>query len=138
MPMGEHRIMPAQELSFQMAKFERCVLQRDTELALTVLHPEYALVLVQPALAVMPRTRWLEVLAEYVVEAYDVREQQLDVLGDCATLLQRVEMTATVLGQDRSGVIVTSDIWHRGGDEWRVWRRHSTPLSAGRMPGVTS
>ena len=137
MSVGEHRIMPDQELATQISNFERCVLQRDVELALTVLHVDYALVLVQPALAVMARSRWLEVLPDYVIEAYDVQEQHLDVLGDCATLLQRIEMTATVLGQDRNGVVVTSDVWLRGDDGWRVWRRHSTPLSGGRMPGVS-
>ena len=115
----------------------RRVLQREVELARTVLHADYALVLVQPTPAVMARSPWLEVLPDYVVEAYDVQERHLDVLGDCATLLQRIEMTATVLGQDRNGVVVTSDVWLRGDDGWRVRRRHSTPLSAGRMPGVS-
>lgn len=42
---------------------------------------------------------------------------------------------ATVLGVDRSGRFVISDCWRRGADgKWRVWRRHSTPLSAGVMP----
>ena len=45
-------------------------------------------------------------------------------------------MIATVLGQDRSGVFVMSDIWRHGPDGWRVWRRHSTPFAAGRMPGA--
>jgi len=123
-------------LTAQISNFERCVLGRDVELALTVLHGDYALVLVQPDPVVITRSRWLEVLPDYVIETYDVQEQQLDVLGDCATLLQRLEMAATVLGQDRSGVVVTSDVWLRGDDGWRIWRRHSTPLSAGRMPGA--
>lgn len=125
------------ELANQISNFERCVLQRDVELAQTVLHPDYALVLVQPTPAVMARSRWLEVLPDYFVEAYDVQEQHLDELGDCATLLQRIEMTAIVLGQGRNGVVVMSDVWLRGDDGWRIWRRHSTPLSAGRMPGVS-
>ena len=123
-------------LTTQIANFDRVVLQRDAELALAVLHPDYALVLVLPFPAVMPRDRWLEVLPDYLVEAYDVQEQHLDVLGDCATLMQRLHMTATVLGEDRSGTFVTSDVWLRGDDGWRIWRRLSTPLAAGRMPGV--
>ncbi len=91
-----------------------------------VLDDDFALVLVQPAPAVMPRSRWLEVLPDYVVDAYDVEEAHVDVDGDTAAVLQRVRMTATVLGQDRSGVFVMSDIWRRGPDGWRVWRRHSS------------
>ncbi|MDX6233592.1 MAG: SnoaL-like domain [Nocardioidaceae bacterium] len=123
-------------LPTQMANFERVVLRSDTELALTVLHSDYALVLVLPVLAVMPRDRWLEVLPDYRVAAYEVQERHLDVVGDCATLLQRLTMSATVLGEDRSGTFVISDVWLRGPDGWRIWRRHSTPLAAGPMPGV--
>jgi hypothetical protein len=124
-------------LTTQMENFERVVLRRDADLALTVLHSDFALVLVQPAPAVMPRDRWLQVLPDYHVAAYDVEERRLDVLADCATVLQRVTMTATVLGEDRSGTFVISDVWlHGPEDGWRVWRRHSTPLAAGPMPGV--
>jgi hypothetical protein len=31
---------------------------------------------------------------------------------------------------------VLDDVWRRRADGWRVWRRHSTPLAAGRMPGA--
>jgi hypothetical protein len=128
--------MTDQELSVQIANFERVVLQRDAELALTVLHPDYALVSVVPVPRVMPRARWLEVLPDYHVHAYDVQVQHLDVLGDCATVFQRLTMTATVLGEDRNGTFVISDVWLSGADGWRIWRRHSTPLTAGPLPGA--
>ena len=44
-------------------------------------------------------------------------------------------MQATMLGEDRSGTFIVSDTWLRTGDEWQVWRRHSTPPQAGPMPG---
>jgi hypothetical protein len=43
-------------------------------------------------------------------------------------------MSATVNGIDRSGLFTISDIWRLRDGHWRVWRRHSTPLSAGPMP----
>jgi hypothetical protein len=45
-------------------------------------------------------------------------------------------MHATVLGEDRSGTLVISDVWRRTAEGWRVWKRHSTPFEAGRMPGA--
>jgi ketosteroid isomerase-like protein len=84
----------------------------------------------------MPRSRWLEVLADYVVHEYEVEESSVDRDGDCAAALQRVRMRATVLGEDRSGTFVISDVWRLRADGWRIWRRHSTPLSAGGMPGA--
>ena len=124
------------ELQARMDDFQRCIEQRDAEAADVVLDDHYALVLVYPARTVMSRDRWLQVLPEYVVHEYEVHERVTDVGGDCASVLQRVSMRATVLGEDRSGTFVISDVWRRGASGWRVWRRHSTPLTAKRMPGT--
>ena len=84
----------------------------------------------------MPRQRWLEVLSDYIVRSYEIEEQMIDVDTDCAAVLQRVKMTATTLGEDRSGVFIISDVWRLRTGRWRIWRRHSTPLSAGVLPGA--
>jgi len=128
--------MAGEDLEAQAEAFQRCIEARDGAAARDVLDEDYALVLVHPQPAVMPRARWLEVLPEYVVHEYRVEERVVDVQGDTAAILQRVHQRATVLGEDRSGTIVISDVWRRGPDGWRVWRRHSTPLAAGRMPGA--
>lgn len=90
-----------------------------------LLDDDYALVLVTPTLAVMPRARWLEVLPDYLVHEYGVDEQVVDQDGDCATVLHRARMTATVRGEDRSGMFVISDVWRRRDRRWLLWRRHS-------------
>src|SRR5690242_4025999 len=77
------------ELADAIARFERCIEDRDRETAETVLDPDYALVLVQPARAVVPRARWLEVLPDYVVHDYAVEESIVDIDGDLATVLHR-------------------------------------------------
>ena len=115
--------------------FDRAVKERDRRLAEDVLHPAYALVLVHPAPTRMPRARWLEVLADYVVHTWETREQVVEVHDQVGTVLTLLEMEATVLGEDRSGLFVTTDTWLRD-ETWQVWRRHSTPLRAGRMPGT--
>ena len=123
-------------LDHQIREFERCVIERDAGAAENVLAPAFALVLVHPVPVVMPRSRWLEVLSDYVVHEWVVEEHRLDDDGSgCAALLQRVRLRATVLGEDRSGPLVISDVWRRREDSWRIWRRNSTPLSAGAMPG---
>ena len=124
------------DLDARMEAFQQCIAERDAGAAERLLHPEYALVLVQPTPAVMPRERWLEVLPDYVVHDYAVEERLIDVADDVAAVLQRVRMRATVLGQDRSGRLVISDVWRRSADGWQIWKRHSTPFDAGRMPGV--
>lgn len=116
--------------------WQRAIEGRDRAAAEDVLHPDYALVLVHPAPAVMPRARWLQVLDDYVVHSFEIHERTVDLEDDVAAVLQSVTQHATVLGEDRSGPFVISDVWLREDGVWRVWRRHSTPLSAPRMPGV--
>lgn len=125
-------------LTEAMRRFQTCVETRDAAMAEAVLDDDYALVLVQPAATVMPRARWLEVLSDYVVHSLSVEDEVVDRAGDdLAVVLHRDEMSATVLGQDRSGTFVITDVWRRHPDgRWKVWRRHSTPLAAGRLPGA--
>ena len=118
------------------ADFDRAVNHRDHETAERILHPGFALVLVHPTPAIMPRQRWLDTLDAYVVHEWDVEEEHRDASDEVAAVLRRVRMRATVLGEDRSGTFIISDTWLRAGAGWQVWRRHSTPLQAGPMPGA--
>ena len=122
------------DLREQMTNFDSCVLKRDAALADAVLDDDYMLMLVAPVPALIPRRSWLDMLPEYIVHSYSVQHLDVHIDGDAAAVLQRVDMQATVLGEDRSGVFVITDIWRRRPDGWRVWRRHSTPLDAGPMP----
>lgn len=108
---------------------------RDVEGIDEYLHEDYALVLVVPRPVTMPRAEWLRLLPDYVVHGYEIHEQTVHIAGNTAALLTLATQQATVLGADRSGRFVLSDIWlHAGDGEWRVWRRHSTPATAGEMP----
>lgn len=124
------------DLIRRMEQFQACIETRDADLARQVLDDGYMLVLVHPRRATMARARWLEVLPDYIVHEYQVHDQVIDVDGDAAAVLQRAHMSATVLGEDRSGLFVISDLWRRRTGTWRVWRRHSTPLAAGVIPGA--
>jgi hypothetical protein len=131
-----HHADMTDDLQMAMARFQECIERRDRPTAEGVLDEGYALVLVHPSPATVPRARWLDVLADYRVHSYQVDESVLDLDGDVAVALQRVQMAATVLGEDRSGGFVITDVWRRRPEGWKVWRRHSTPLAAGDMPGA--
>jgi ketosteroid isomerase-like protein len=124
------------DLDVAMDQFQTCIEQRDHTAADGILDADYALVTVQPTRAVMPRKGWLEVLDDYVVHSYEVTERLLDVDGDVAVAIHRAEMSATVLGKDRSGTFVITDVWRCQDGQWKVWRRHSTALTAGPLPGA--
>jgi hypothetical protein len=122
------------DLESRMTHFQRAIETRDEAAAAEVLHPNYALCLVVPASTVIPRAAWLATLPDYVVHEWSVQELQVEEIGDAAAVLQRGFQRATVHGQPRDGVFVVSDVWLREGGVWRVWRRHSTPLTAGELP----
>lgn len=119
------------ELRARAALWDAAVKDRDETAAGRLLAADFALELVQPVRNVMNRQVWLEVLADYVVHEWAVEEEIVDVGNEYAAMLRRVRMRATVMGEDRSGIFVVTDLWRRIDGEWRVWRRHSTPLSAG-------
>ena len=122
------------ELIARSEGWQRAIEARDAGAASTYLADDFALVIVQPVGAVVPRADWLALLPDYVVTGYRVLERIVDVDGDLGLMLQRVHQEAIVRGADRSGIFVLSDTWRRQDGTWRVWRRHSTPLSAGTMP----
>jgi ketosteroid isomerase-like protein len=121
------------EVAEAAVRWDRAIKERDVSAAEEVLHEEYALVLIHPERAVMFRDQWLTLLPDYVVDEWTIEDQVIDIDNDVAVVLQRVNMKATVVGQDRSGTFVISDLWRRTSAGWKVWRRHSTPLSAGAL-----
>jgi ketosteroid isomerase-like protein len=114
--------------------WQAAIERRDVAAAGEYLDDDFALVIVQPAPTFMPRAQWLALLPEYFVTGYEVQERIIDVDGDLALVLQRVHMDATVRGMDRSGTFVLTDAWRRSRRGWHLWRRHSTPLTAGTLP----
>jgi Domain of unknown function (DUF4440) len=122
------------DLGSRMAQFQGAIETRDVAAAADVLHQGYSLCLVIPSSVVIPRDVWLATLPEYVVHEWSVQELQIEDLGEVAAVLQRGFQRATVQGRPRDGVFVVSDVWLREGGVWRLWRRHSTPLTAGELP----
>jgi hypothetical protein len=111
---------------------------RDPEAAAEFLADDYALVVTHPAVVVVPRAEWLRLLPEYDVREYEIEHRDVEIRYGVAVVVQRVNMTAVVNGVDRSGVFVLVDLWIDVAGAWRVWRRNSTPLSAGTMPRAES
>ncbi len=116
------------------AAFRSALLGRDIDAAQEILHEQYALVLVHPEAARMERDEWLRLLPDYLVEHFTDLHSQWDIDDELAVHLHLVEMSASVLGADRSGLFAITDTWLRTPVGWKVRLRHSTPLSAGVLP----
>ena len=92
--------MIAEALQAQSAAFELCIRERDEETAKSVLHDDFALILIHPAPAVMGRVRWLEVLREYVVHQYEVQHQHLDARQLCRAAIKMIDQASRRCHQD--------------------------------------
>ena len=123
-----------QELIERWHGWQASIEARDVAAAGGFLAEDYALELVQPERAIVPREAWLALLPDYVVSGYAIEAEIVEVSGDIGLIVHRARQEAIVLGADRSDTFVLTDIWRRVDGTWRVWRRTSTPLSAGVMP----
>jgi Domain of unknown function (DUF4440) len=121
-------------LEERMTEFQRVIEDRDVAGAREVLDEDYALCIVHPTSLTVPRNEWLAALPNYVVHEWTEQERHVDLDGDCAAVLHRGFQRAKVNGAARDGLFVVSDVWRRRDGLWRVWRRHSSPMSAGEMP----
>jgi ketosteroid isomerase-like protein len=122
------------ELQDRTDRWQRTIEARDADAAAEFLTDDYALVILQPKPAVVQREEWLRMLPDYDVRGYSVEERIVETSPDLCTVFQRVDQTAVVKGVERSGIFILVDVWVRENGDWRVWRRHSTPLSAGPAP----
>ena len=114
--------------------WQRAIEARDPVAAAEYLADDYALVVTNPEQAVMPREEWLRLLPDYDMRSYDIQHREVSVRAGVGVVVQHVTMTAVVAGADRSGTFILVDLWSEEEGGWRVWRRHSTPLSAGAAP----
>ena len=123
-----------QELIDRWAGWQQAIEDRDVEATGGYMAHDYALALVQPVGALIGRAQWLASLPDYLISSYEIEDQIVDIDGDLAVVLHRARMRATVAGVDRSGIFVLTDIWRRDSGTWKIWRRHSTPMTSGAMP----
>src|SRR5258705_8797670 len=109
-------------------------MRRDQTRVLEYLDDDYTLLVLTPTFNRVRRPEWLAMLPDYVISVWDVVSSEWDVQGDLAVHTHHINMVAVVMGGDRSGPVTMTDVWRRVDGRWRVWRRVSTPLTAGAMP----
>lgn len=77
-------------------------------------------------LQVVPRSRWLANLKDYVTESFNIDDIKVNVYGNTAVAMLLCTQKATVRGQDRSAQFVLTDIWVKGEKGWQIAERHSS------------
>ena len=77
-------------------------------------------------LQVIPRSRWLQNLKNYVVESYSIDDIKVNVYGNTAVALLLFTQKATSGGKDRSAQFLLTDIWVKEDKGWVIAERHSS------------
>ena len=79
-----------------------------------------------PAIQIVPKQSWLNLLKDYVTESFTIDDIKVNVYGNTAVAMLMFTQKAIVRGQDRSGQFVLTDIWNKGNKGWLIAERHST------------
>jgi hypothetical protein len=108
--------------------FAEAIMSRDTVQAKKLQAETYFLAVGikgQP-LQLVPRTRWLSNLQNYVVESYSIDDIKVNVYGNTAVALLLFTQKATTGGADRSAQFLLTDIWVKESNTWLIAERHSS------------
>ena len=79
-----------------------------------------------PAIQIVPKQSWLNLLKDYVTESFTINDIKVNVYGNTAVAMLMFTQKATVRGLDRSGQFVLTDIWYKGNKGWLITERHSS------------
>jgi ketosteroid isomerase-like protein len=117
------------EVRAASAEWSEAIQRRDVRAVEQFLGHEYSLM--APGFGEVARSRWLEVLAEYVIDIYDFSDVKIHAYGDdTAVMRSKYTQKATVGGQDRSGSMLVTDVWVKRDGRWQVVARHTSWLDA--------
>jgi ketosteroid isomerase-like protein len=118
--------MYEQEVRAASTTWAEAIKRGDVAAADRILGAEYALM--APGIGVMPRAAWLASLKDYVVDSYEFNDVRVHVYGETAVMRSRYKQTATLLGKDRSGEMLITDVWVKRDGRWQVVARHTSFL----------
>lgn len=109
-----------------------------------ILAPDYVLVTSARAGQPMDRRSWLNLIADYNIESFSIRDVVVRCLAprvdadeacDLASVSVAATQIAKVGGEDRSGDGFMVDIWARRNGRWQLFSRYAAPKGT-KLPKV--
>lgn len=117
-----------EELKSRLQDHQRAIEEHDRPVMEKLLDDEYMQQVLHPHSAEYSREMILQGFTAYQIRSYEIRNQRIDMDGDCATVLHRDTMTLEIGGNEQTGTYVFTDVWRLRGASWRLWRRHVTEV----------
>lgn len=126
---GPHQELPLEATISHLERQWAAAFQRKDMAALQDMMAEgYALVIAVEnlPLQVVGRNAWLAALDDYQISEASVEHIHVRIYDCVAVAVMLWRQVATLHGEDRSGLMMLTDIWVEVSGEWKLAERHSS------------
>jgi ketosteroid isomerase-like protein len=130
-PAAQARISPLADIQASEAEVRRleaewtdAVLRKDTTKLREVMSPEFALTFAGAPEKAVSAAAWLNNLRSMQFVRYEVRVENVDVMGKVAVAKVTGSWTVSMEGKTRSQDFSLLDTWVQRSGRWQVYRRH--------------
>ena len=114
------------------AEWRDALLSKDEEALRRLIHPQYKLVGIRSTGSVaVDLEQWIAALRRMDIAALDVRVTDCVALDNVIVATVDAQWKVRYLGQPIDERVLLTDVWVREQGQWRVVRRHSSPVPAG-------
>jgi hypothetical protein len=108
------------------------LLSKDEAALRRLIHPRYKLVGIRSTGSVaVDLEQWIAALRRMDIAALDVRVTDCVALDNVIVATVEAKWKVRYLGQPIDERVLLTDVWVREDSQWRVVRRHSSPVPAG-------
>ena len=112
---------------------------KDMDRLRRLIHPQFTLIGSRAAGAfVMGRDEWLDAIQNRELVRIDLEVKDAVVFDDVIVGTIEANWCVKYLGRPIQDCVLLTDVWVRGDGEWRVVRRHSSPIPAPDSPSSST
>jgi hypothetical protein len=127
---------PCVDVATLEGEWRDALLQKDEAALRRLIHPQYKLVGIRSTGSVaVDLEQWIAALRRMDIAALDVRVTDCVALDNVIIATVDAKWKVRYLGQPIDERVLLTDVWVREDGQWRVVRRHSSPVPAGVQIG---
>jgi hypothetical protein len=127
---------PCVDVATLEGEWRDALLQKDEAALRRLIHPQYKLVGIRSTGSVaVDLEQWIAALRRMDIAALEVRVTDCVALDNVIIATVDAKWKVRYLGQPIDERVLLTDVWVREDGQWRVVRRHSSPVPAGVQIG---
>ena len=123
---------PCADVATLEAEWRDALLSKDEDALRRLIHPQYKLVGIRSTGSVaVDLEQWIAALRRMDIASLEVRVTDCVALDNVIVATVDAQWKVRYLGQPIDERVLLTDVWVREQGQWRVVRRHSSPVPAG-------